>query len=103
ALTILRALGAEKSSAPLLSRAYRVYSVYAGRDDAFRTARAVLPPGASPLGFVTSDDPETSLWRPFGSRRVLHICSDDTPYQIRERDIQFALVRSNVLRTSIDD
>jgi len=103
ALTVLRVLGAEKSSAPLLSRAYRVYSVYAGRDDAFQAARAVLPAGASPLGFVTSDDPETSLWRPFGSRRVLHICSDDTPEQIRERGIQFALVRSNVLRTSIDD
>ena len=103
ALTILRTLGAEHSSVPLLSRAYRVYSVYAGRDDAFRAARVVLPPGASPLGLVTFDDPETSLWRPFGSRRVMHICNDDTLGQIHERGIQYALVSSNVLDSSIDD
>jgi hypothetical protein len=103
ARTILRGLGAEHSTSPILTRAYKVYSVYGGRDDAFKAVRALLPPGANPLGLITSDDPETSLWRPFGSRRVVHICSRDTPEQIRAEGIRYALISSNALRTSIDE
>ena len=103
ARTILQAFGADHSGHPLLRRAYKVYSVYAGRDDAFKPARAILPLGANPLGLITSDDPETSLWRPFGSRRILHIRSDDTPEQIRAQGIKYALISSNVLRNSIHE
>src|SRR5207253_11315222 len=52
AVTILRGMDAEHSSNPLLRRGYKVYSVYAGRADAFAPARAVLPTEANPLGVV---------------------------------------------------
>jgi len=103
AVTILRALDAEHSSSSLLRRGYKVYSVYGGRADAFRPVRDVLPRDANPVGFITSDDPETSLWRPFGSRRVLHIRNTDTAEQIRANGIQYALVSSNVLRVPIEE
>jgi len=74
-----------------------VYSVYEQRADAFRPAREALPPGANPLGLITGDAPEASLWRPFGSRRVLHVCRDDTPEDIRRRGIQYVLASSGVL------
>jgi hypothetical protein len=55
-----------------LQRAASVYSVYAERYDAFARLRNVLPPDAKVIGFVgNGDDPEASLWRPFGARRVV--------------------------------
>jgi len=97
AVGILRAFGANDSANPLVRRAWTVYSVYGQRADAFAPALAVLPPGADPLGVVTSDDPETSLWRPFGSRRIVHVCLGDTPGQLRQKHIKYVLVNSIVL------
>jgi hypothetical protein len=97
AMSILRAFGADHSSFPLVKRAWTVYSVYSARADAFEPARAILPPDANPLGLITWDDPEASLWQPFGSRRIFHVCHDDTPDDIRGRGINYVLVSSLVL------
>ncbi len=43
------------------------------RSDALAPIRAALPPGESVVGLITADDPETSLWRPFGTRVVVHV------------------------------
>jgi hypothetical protein len=93
----LRALDAGHSTRRLLTRAWTVYTVYGHRADAFRSVREVLPPGANPLGLITRDDPEAVLWRPFGSRRILHVCQDDTPEEIRRQGIQYVLASSRVL------
>lgn len=107
AVTTLRALGADQSSLPLVKRAWTVYSVYGARADAFAPLRDILPADADPLGLVTWDDPEASLWQPFGSRRILHIRHDDTPAETRRRGINYALVSSVVLsqheHTSLDE
>jgi hypothetical protein len=99
AQTILRAFGADYSTHALVRRAWTVYSVYGRRGDAFAEAKAVLPPDANPLGLVTSDDPETSLWRPFGQRRIIHICKSDTAETVRAAGLRYALVSSVVLNT----
>lgn len=46
---------------------------------------------------ITWDDPEASLWQPFGSRRILHVCRGDTPEATRRRGINYVLVSSSVL------
>ena len=38
------------------------------------------------------DDLDISLWRPFGARKVEHICLTDSAEQIRQRHIQYAVV-----------
>jgi hypothetical protein len=98
AVTILRAAGAEQSSNHLVQRAWKVYSVYSRRAFAFQPACAMLPPDASPLGFLSFDDPETSLWRPFGSRRILHIRSVETSTDLRRRGIKYVLASSETLQ-----
>jgi hypothetical protein len=107
AVTVLRILGADKSAQPLVKRAWAVYSVYSQRGNAFRLACARLPVEANPLGLVTSDDPETSLWKPFGTRRIIHICQSDTPEQIRQMGIKYILVSSYIVtriyQISMDD
>ena len=45
---------------------------------------------------TTYDDPETSLWRPFGSRRVVHVCAVDTPNYLKSRGVEYILVRAEM-------
>ncbi len=79
-------------SSRVLTRAKTVYSVYAQRADCFAPARAYLPADVKVLGLIAADYPETSLWRPFGSRRIEHITSTDTPENLRARGVQYILL-----------
>jgi hypothetical protein len=80
---------------PALARVETVYSIYHDRWDGFAPARAALPPDLKILGLVTYDDPETSLWRPFGSRRVIHVCPQDTAADLKRRGIEYVLVKTD--------
>ncbi len=97
ATAVLRALGADHATAFLVKRAWAVYSVYGSRADGFAPAREVLPPDANPLGLVSFDDPETSLWRPFGSRRIRHVQLTDSPAFTKSLGIRYILLSSNAL------
>ncbi len=97
AVTILKALGADESKGSLLRRVWTVYSVYGERSDGFKPARDRLPAGPGMLGLVTFDDPETSLWKPFGSLRVKHVTWDDDAEADRGRGITHILVSQHTL------
>lgn len=97
AQTLLRSLNADSSTSPLLKRIWTVYSVYGARADGFAPVRAVLPPDLKVLGFVTFDDPETSLWRPFGSLRIKHVTRADDARSLRARNIEMALVSEYIV------
>ena len=74
-------------------RAKIVYSVFSERHYAFAPAIGTLPPGLKVLGLVTYDDPEASLWRPFGSRRIVHVCPGDTATDLKAEGIEYILVK----------
>jgi hypothetical protein len=76
----------------LLARARVVYGVQSQRGDAFGPARKLLPPDLKVLGLITFDDPETSLWRPFGGRRIEHVTPKDTADDLRKRHIRYVLL-----------
>jgi hypothetical protein len=82
------------ANAPLAIRAKAVYSVYAKRADAFAPARASLPPNLKVVGYLGLDYPETSLWRPFGSRIIKHINRGDNAATLRNRGIEYILVNT---------
>ena len=92
AKTILTQLVGQHWQQPILKRALTVYSVYGLRYDGFKFARQQLPADANPLGFLATDETETSLWRPFGRRRILHIKATDNRQQIQARGISYVLV-----------
>jgi hypothetical protein len=77
---------------PLLSRVERVFSVYSQRGDAFAPALQALPSDTRVFGLVTYDDPESTLWKPFGARRIVHVCPEDTAQDVRNRGIRYILV-----------
>ncbi len=99
AQTLLRAMDADTSSSPLLKRVWTVYSVYGARADGFAPVRKALPSDLKVLGLVTFDDPETSLWRPFGAHRIRHVTRMDDSRSLRDKSIKLVLVSEYVLAT----
>jgi putative effector of murein hydrolase LrgA (UPF0299 family) len=91
--TVLENLQAHQANSKLAGRIEEVYSVYRDRNHAFAPALAALPPGLKTLGFITYDDPETSLWHPFGSRRILHVCPEDSAGYLRGEGIEYILAK----------
>jgi hypothetical protein len=83
---------------PLLARARKVYAVYGNRADGFAPVRARLPEDASVLGMITFDDPETSLWRPFGTRRIVHVLPQDSPETLGTGKVEYVLVNLDVFK-----
>jgi hypothetical protein len=66
---------------PAAQRAAAVYLAYAHRNDALASLRDGLPEGVLKIGFLaSSNDPDYSLWRPFGLRQVeeLQIAADQS-------------------------
>jgi hypothetical protein len=58
----------------LLAHAKTVYTVYRARSDLFAALRRKIPESVHDIGVIEgSDDTEASLWRPFGTRRVVHV------------------------------
>lgn len=97
AQTLLRAMHADTSASTLLRRIWTVYSVYGARADGFAPVRAILPPDSKTLGLVTFDDLETSLWRPFGSRRIIHVTHEDDARSLRHQGIELVLVSEYIV------
>jgi len=85
--TTLSAVGSRGASSPLMQRVAGVYSTYAGRNEAFFPLVEKFQ-GEKTIGIFTFDDPETSLWKPFGSRRVVHITPGDDGNGIRARGVR---------------
>ena len=97
AIWVLRMLDAEHSRHHLLNRAWAVYTAYGARADGFASVIAALPPDANPLGFLAFDEPETGLWRPFGSRRIKHFSHEDSAADLRAQGFKYALVSEYTL------
>ena len=100
------ALGNIESHHPdskLLARIKEVYSVYRDRNHAFEPALDALPPGLKILGFVTYDDPETSLWQPYGSRRIVHVCPEDSAAFLKAEGIEYILAKPSLFGTQFPE
>ncbi len=89
----LSRLAARGPGSHLISRALDVYTVYSQRSDPLASVRPLLPPNLQIVGFVSGpDDPDISLWRPFGSRRVEHFLLTDPPERFRSEHVEYAVV-----------
>jgi hypothetical protein len=94
--TILAKIQAHHPDSMQLARAEEVYLVYHDRSNAFTPLVNLLPPGLKTLGFVTYDDPETSLWKPFASRRIIHVCPNDSREYLKNQGIEYILAKDEL-------
>ncbi len=90
---LLKMLQQNGGSGWMLDRAERVYSVYGMRADGFAPARKILPVDIKVLGVITFDDPEASLWRPFGHLKIEHVTPSDSALTLQRRGIEYVLVQ----------
>jgi hypothetical protein len=96
---LLSHIEARHSGSKLSARVIEVYTVYRDRNHAFAPAVDALPPGLKVLGFVTYDDPETSLWQPYGSRRVVHVCPNDGAADLKAEGVEYILAKPSLFGT----
>lgn len=99
--TLLGMLQQGRPGCGLVTRARDVYSAYADRSDVLHALRESLPDTVSVVGFVQSgDDPDVSLWRPFGKRRVIHVALADLAdgEALRRQGIGAVVARGSILR-----
>jgi hypothetical protein len=89
---VMRHYGAQLQASSVGTRIFRVYSVYGERAEAFAPIRDSLPGDEKVVGMVTFDDPETSLWKPFGSRRIRHVIPEDSTAFLQSEGIHCVLV-----------
>lgn len=93
---MVSALRQRHPASAVLQRADLVYSVFGSRWDALKPVRDLLPPGVHQIGYAAfGDPPETSLWRPFASRRVWHVLPSDPVSYLRERGIEYVVAGSD--------
>jgi hypothetical protein len=90
----LRKVGARRSLVSLESYYRRP------PDDFLTSAPALLPPDATIIGFLPVNEVETSLWRPFGSRRVVRVFAGDPPEFLRAEGIHYVLVNARAFGES---
>jgi hypothetical protein len=71
---VVRSLPRGGAIGSLSSRIITVYQTYQARADVLAPVRDLLPGSVREIGFIgTEDDPEPSLWQPFGQRTVRDI------------------------------
>jgi hypothetical protein len=108
AQTLLACLENRYPESPLLGRAQNVYAVYAARCNALASLLRPVSLNRPVIGVVCNGDhPETSLWRPFGSRQVIHLMRSDDRQTLQSRGIEWAVLSASGLRSqgyrSIDE
>ena len=94
----LQQYGSRLQSSRLGSRLLNAYTTKGSRANVFAPIVAALPADASVLGFYADDYPESSLWKPFGARRILHVKRSDSPDAIRQRGIKYLLLTTDRLQ-----
>ncbi len=101
ALTVLNPLTTRHPDSASIQRVRTVYSVYRQRPDVMAPIRSALPAEATLVGLVTFDDLETSLWRPFITRRFVHVTRADTSADLETRGIHWLVIGSEAFHNQM--
>jgi hypothetical protein len=101
ALTVSNQLLSRQPDSPTLRRLQTVYRVYRQRPDVMAPVRKALPQDAVIVGLVTFDNIETSLWRPFITRRFLHVTSGDTAADLDRSGIHWLVVSADAFASQM--
>jgi hypothetical protein len=80
-----------------------VYSVYRQRPDVMAPVRSALPAEAAVVGLVTFDDVEASLWRPFVTRRFVHVTREDTPADLDARGVHWLIISPDAFHMQMSE
>lgn len=88
-------LSARSPGSGALRKAALLYDSYSGRWDALAPIRNHVPADATNVGFISfisASSIETSLWRPFGLRRIWWLQPSSQREELRRKGIRFVIV-----------
>jgi hypothetical protein len=91
----LRHYGSRLQSSRLGSVAVNAYEAKSRRAEVFAPLLARLPADSRVLGYYADDFPETALWKPFGSRRIIHVTVSDSAEDVRRQGLEYLLLVTN--------
>jgi len=78
-----------------IARAHETYKIYGDRNDVLAPIRQHLPPSASVVGLIEDGgDVETSLWRPYGTRRIVLLTGTNL---FQRPNLEWVVVKNHVL------
>lgn len=98
ARTVFAELAQRRPNSEALRKAALLYESYARRWDALAPIKKHLPAGVTNAGlisFLSASSIETSLWRPFGSRRIWWLRPDSSRAEMDRKGIEYVLVGSD--------
>jgi hypothetical protein len=79
----------------VLMRAKSTYAIYRSRNDLLASLRRTIPESVPVIGLIEGEnDAESSLWRPFGVRRVVHVREGDRG---QETNLHWIVVKNSVI------
>jgi hypothetical protein len=91
-------MAAGKAPASLLKRYQNVYGVYADRADVYSAFVASIAPDERVIGLLQfGDTPQGSLWRPYGTRKVVEVTPDESAAMLKAQGIHFIVIDADVL------
>jgi hypothetical protein len=94
-------LGSLHVPGSMIGRYEEVYGVYGARFDGFSSLKEYLPKTETAVGFMqTGNNPEASLWRPFGSRAMVEVTPELTREDLEGRQIHFIVIGKDALDTN---
>ena len=106
AASVLQHLRARHDS-PTLEKAALTFEIYSKRWDHLAPLRAAIPDTERVVGYIGWDESETSLWRPFDRRRVLHVTAADTAERLRARGLKYIALSTDtapwILKSPLED
>jgi hypothetical protein len=107
AQTLMAWAGEHFPGSRIVERAGVVYSVYRERHDVLAPLRHAAPESEPVLGLVTMATVETSLWRPFGTRRIVRLDKDTSPAGAQRLGVRYLVIdvdgAEKVLRRPVAD
>jgi hypothetical protein len=95
AKAIFSSLGARYPQSSMLSRAALLYQSYAVRWDLLAGVREHIPPSEKDVALATyiSGSPmQTSLWRPFGHRRIWPMRPEQSVEELKRKGIRYFVI-----------
>jgi hypothetical protein len=98
AQTILGALVERYPHSVLLERARQTFQTYASRARVLDPIAKWIPEGEKVVGLVAHNQIETSLWRPFGERTIVHVPPSASREEILRRGIRVVVVHEITLQ-----
>ena len=88
----------ERVAPSVVVRFSQVYNGYSSRYDVLRDLRPYLPENENRVGFLQDDDdPETSLWQPFGRRQVIDVTPEKSIDDLKGLRLHYIVVHGDAL------